>query len=140
MKRKRVLILCTGNSCRSQMAEAFWRKHGGDRWEAVSAGTKPSGRVYPLAMQVMAERGIDISHHQSKNITPYLSQHFDLVITVCDDADRDCPFFPNADRRIHHSFDDPPKHPGTDEQRLRITRRVRDEIEEKVKEWVSQEG
>lgn len=139
-EKKRVLIICTGNSCRSQMAEAFWRKHGGDRWEVVSAGTKPSGQVYPPAVQAMAEKSIDISHQESKSIRPYLNQHFGLVITVCDDTDRNCPFLPNADKRIHRSFDDPPKHRGTDEERLRITRHVRDEIEARVKEWIAQDG
>jgi hypothetical protein len=77
--KQRVIILCTGNSCRSQMAEAFWRKYAGDRWEVVSAGTKPSGKVSPLAVQAMAEKGIDISQQQSKSVTPYVGQPFDLV-------------------------------------------------------------
>lgn len=137
MDKKRVIILCTGNSCRSQMAEAFWRSHGGDRWEVVSAGTQPSGRVSPLAVQAMAEKGIDISGQNSKSVDPYVGQPFDLVITVCADAEQTCPAFPGGRRHIHHGFDDPPKAPGTDEDRLRVCRRVRDEIERKVKEWIA---
>jgi arsenate reductase len=138
--KQRVIILCTGNSCRSQMAEAFWRKHGGDQWEIVSAGTKPSGRVDPLAIQVMAEKSIDISHQRSKSVEPFTGQTFDLVITVCSDAERACPVFPGGRKHIHHGFDDPPKAPGTHEDRLRVCRRVRDEIEAKVKEWIASES
>lgn len=138
--KKRVIILCTGNSCRSQMAEAFWRTYGGDHWDVVSAGTKPSGKVYPGAIQVMAEKGIDISKQQSKSLEPYKDQRFDLVITVCADAERSCPTFAGGKKHIHHGFDDPPKAPGTDDDRLRVCRRVRDEIEVKVKEWIAAEG
>lgn len=140
MDKKRVIILCTGNSCRSQMAEAFWQKLGGDRWEVVSAGTKPSGSVSKLATAVMAEKGIDLSGQQSKSVDPYVGQRFDLVITVCGDAEQECPTFPGGRKHIHHGFDDPPKTPGTDEDRLRVCRRVRDEIEAKVKEWIALEG
>ena len=140
MDKKRVIILCTGNSCRSQMAEAFWRKYGGDRWEVVSAGTKPSGRVSPLAVQVMAEKGIDISGFTSKAVDPYIGQPFDLVLTVCSDAEQTCPTFPGGRKHIHHGFDDPPKTPGTDGDRLRVCRRVRDEIEAKVRELITSEG
>ncbi len=137
--KKRALFLCTGNSCRSQMAEAFWREYGGDRWEVVSAGTIPSGRVYLPAIQVMVEKGIDISHQQSKSVAPYTGQQFDVVITVCSDAERACPAFPNGRKHIHHGFDDPPRAPGSDDDRLRACRRVRDEIEAKVKEWIESE-
>jgi arsenate reductase len=135
--RKRVIILCTGNSCRSQMAEAFWRHHGGERWDVVSAGTRPSGSVYPPAITAMAEKGIDISGQRSKSLQPYLQESFDLVITVCDDADKNCPTFRNGRKYIHHGFDDPPKFHGTDQQKLEVTRRVRDEIEIQVKQWIA---
>jgi arsenate reductase len=138
--KKRVIILCTGNSCRSQMAEAFWRRQAGDDWDVVSAGTRPSGRVHPLAIQAMAEKGIDISGYQSKSLQPYLDEKFDLVITVCSDADENCPRFPNAKRRIHHGFDDPPKAPGDEDAKMKVARRVRDEIEVKVNEWIAAEG
>lgn len=138
VSKKRVLILCTGNSCRSQMAEAFWRQHGGDAWDVYSAGSKPSGHVYPLAIQAMAEKGIDISKHQSKSVEPFVDQSFDVVVTVCDDAATQCPTFRQTTTVIHHGFDDPPKYPGTPEEKLAVTRRVRDEIEAKVKAWLAQ--
>jgi arsenate reductase len=137
---KSVIILCTGNSCRSQMAEAFWRRHGGDRWDVVSAGTRPSGAVHPLAVRAMAEVGIDIRGYCSKSLEPYLDRHFDLVITVCSDADENCPHFPNAKKRIHHGFDDPPKAPGGEEAQMRVARRVRDEIGVQVKAWIAEES
>lgn len=118
------------------MAEAFWRTHGGDQWEVTSAGTKPSGKVYPPAVKVMAEGGIDIGHQTSKSVEPLLGQIFDLVITVCSDAEQSCPSFPGGLKHIHHGFDDPPAAPGTDEDRLTVCRRVRNEIEQKVKEWI----
>ncbi|MBN1510963.1 MAG: arsenate reductase ArsC [Phycisphaerae bacterium] len=140
LAKKQVLILCTGNSCRSQMAEAFWRRHGGDRWNVVSAGTRPSGAVHPLAVRAMAEAGIDIHGCRSKSLEPYLDRHFDLVITVCSDADANCPHFPNARKRLHHGFDDPPKAPGDEEAQMQVARRVRDEIEAQVKAWIATES
>lgn len=135
--RKRVIILCTGNSCRSQMAEAFWKKHGGDRWEVISAGTEPSGEINPLAVRAMAEVGIDLSGQESKSVVPFLAQPFDLAITVCSDAEQTCPRFPGATRHIHQGFDDPPRATGTDDDRMIVCRRVRDEIERKVKDWIA---
>lgn len=131
--RESVIILCTGNSCRSQIAEAFWKKYGGDRWQVVSAGIKPKGEIYPLAIKVMAERGIDISQQKSKSVAPFVKQHFDYVVTVCSDAEQSCPTFANASKHMHWPFDDPPKASGTDEQKLQVCRRVRDEIEVKIK-------
>lgn len=136
---KRVIILCTGNSCRSQMAEAFWRLHGRDAWDVVSAGTKPSGQVSPLAVEAMRERGIDISGQRPKSLEPFRAERFDLVITVCGNAEQTCPSFPGGGRHVHHGFDDPPHAPGTYEDKLKVCRRVRDEIETKVKEWVETE-
>ena len=135
--KKRVIILCTGNSCRSQMAEAFWRKYGGEEWEVVSAGTKPSGRVSPLAVTAMAERGIDISRYRSKSVESYVGEEFELVITVCSGAERECPAFGGGRKHLHVPFDDPPHAPGTEEDRLNVCRRVRDEIEAQVKEWLA---
>jgi arsenate reductase len=132
---KRVLILCTGNSCRSQMAEGFWRHHAGKQWDVRSAGIAPVG-VNPLAVEAMAEVGIDISRHTSKSLDEFVTQPFDLVITVCGNADRNCPVFPNATRREHWPFDDPANAVGPREERLREFRRVRDEIGRAVRAWL----
>lgn len=140
MPTRRVLILCTGNSCRSQMAEAFWRKHGGDDWEVISAGTRPSGRVSRLAVAAMDEVGIDIRSHRSQSLEPYLGQAFDLVITVCSNAEASCPRFPGDVRHVHHPFDDPADGPPEESERMKLCRRVRDEIEAKVKAWIAAEG
>jgi len=117
--KKRVLVLCTGNSARSQMAEGLLRHDAGDKFDVESAGTKPSV-VNPKAIAVMAELGIDISGHRSKSVVEFDGQHFDTVITVCDSARESCPVFFGAAERLHHSFEDP-----TD---LEVFRRVRDEI------------
>lgn len=126
--QKRILILCTGNSARSQMAEGILRHDGGDGFEVFSAGTR-AGFVRPEAIQVMAEIGIDISAHWSKNVDEFAGQEFDYVITVCDHANEICPVFPGKTARIHQSFEDPPA-PGVGdhETRLSVFRRVRDEI------------
>lgn len=134
--RRRVLILCTGNSARSQMAEAFWRRHGGDRWDAFSAGVNPKG-VNPLAVKVMGEAGIDLSGHRSKPVSEFNGQPFDLVVTVCDNAAAACPSFPGAKRQLHWPFDDPPAAGGTPEQQLAVWRRVRDEIDAKIRDFLN---
>lgn len=133
MNKKRVLILCTGNSARSQMAEGLLRHDGGEAFEVDSAGVKPS-QVRPEAIEVMKEIGIDISGHRSKSVDEFNGQEFDYVITVCDHAKETCPVFPGKTRRIHESFEDPPA-PGTksEEETLAIFRRVRDEIREWMK-------
>lgn len=125
--KKRVLILCTGNSARSQMAEGLLRHEAGDRFEVESAGTMP-GHVRREAIAVMSEIGIDISGHRSKNVDEFAAQHFDYVLTVCDNANAHCPVFPGGGQRLHHSFPDPAAPDGTQEERLAIFRRVRDEI------------
>ncbi len=135
MKTK-VLFLCTGNSCRSQMAEGFLRAYGGDSYEAHSAGTSPS-TVNPLAITVMHEIGIDISGHHSKNVGGYLGQHFPFVITVCDNAKEHCPIFPGPCMREHWSFPDPAEATGSDDERLAFFRKVRDAIGERVRVFVS---
>ena len=125
--RKRVLILCTGNSARSQMAEGLLRHDAGDRFMVESAGTKPS-TVRPEAITVMKEAGIDITSHRSKSVDEFAGQGFDYVLTVCDNAKESCPvFFGNA-ARLHHSFNDPAAVEGPEEKRLAAFRKVRDEL------------
>jgi arsenate reductase len=131
VKRKlKILFLCTGNSCRSQMAEGWARRLKGDVVEAYSAGIRTHG-LNPLAVKVMAEAGVDISGHRSKDVEELLDVRFDHVVTVCDDAHETCPFFPGSAKVTHVGFDDPPrlaKNAGTDEEALIHYRRVRDEI------------
>ncbi|HEX5082519.1 MAG TPA: arsenate reductase ArsC [Blastocatellia bacterium] len=131
--KRRVLILCTGNSARSQMAEGILRHDGEELFEVFSAGVKP-GSVRPEAIQVMNEIGIDISSHRSKSVDKFAGQEFDYVITVCDNAKETCPVFPGKARRIHQSFEDPPPLGArSEEETLSIFRRVRDEIREWMK-------
>jgi arsenate reductase (thioredoxin) len=125
--KQRVLFLCTHNSARSQMAEGFLRSLGGDRFEALSAGTEAT-RVRPLAIAVMAEAGVDISQQESKTLDRYLGESFDAVITVCDQAAESCPVFPGAKKRLHWSFPDPSQATGTEEEQLAVYRQVRDDI------------
>ncbi|HKG47491.1 MAG TPA: arsenate reductase ArsC [Pyrinomonadaceae bacterium] len=125
--RKRVLILCTGNSARSQMAEGLLRHLAGDRFEVASAGVAPA-HVRPEAITVMSEIGIDISHHRSKSVDEFRAQEFDYVITVCDNANEQCPIFPGNTQRIHWSFDDPASAEGDEQARLAMFRKIRDEI------------
>jgi arsenate reductase len=135
IEQKRVLILCTGNSARSQMAEGLLRDAGGESFAVFSAGTEPS-RVNPLAVEAMREVGIDISHQRSKSVDEFLGQEFDYVITVCDRANRNCPVFPGRTERIHWSFDDPAAAVGEQSERMAVFRRVRDEIRERLREFV----
>lgn len=133
MNKQRVLILCTGNSCRSQMAEGLINARLGNRFEAVSAGTKPSGYVHPKAIAAMAELGIDISQNQSTSSDTFKGQYFDYVITVCDSANEDCPVWLNeAGIRQHIGFDDPAIAIGIDEEVMSAFRRIRDEIADQV--------
>lgn len=125
--KQRVLILCTGNSARSQMAEGLLRHDAGERYEVESAGTQPSS-VRPEAIAVMQELGIDLSTHRSKHVDEFQGQTFDYVITVCDHAKETCPVFFGAVKRLHHSFDDPAALKGTAAERLAVFRRVRDEL------------
>ena len=137
--RKRVLILCTRNSARSQMAEGILRHDAGDRFEAFSAGTNPS-RVRPEAISVMRELGIDISGHRSKSIDEFAGQKFDYVITVCDNAKESCPVFPGDARVLHQSFEDPASIQGSDQQRLALFRRVRDELRAYLRDFTAQDA
>ena len=136
MKKQRVLFICTHNSARSQMAEGFLSRLGAGRFEARSAGTEP-GALHPLAVQVMAEEGIDISGHHAKSLDGFLLERFDYVITVCDDANEACPVFPNARHRLHWSFPDPSRAEGTHEERLAFFRAIRDAIRTRVEEFVA---
>jgi arsenate reductase (thioredoxin) len=132
MERKRVLILCTGNSCRSQMAEGWVNHLLGERWEARSAGTVPAERVHPQAVKIMAEVGVDISGHTPRGVRQLLNEHWDLVVTVCDSAAETCPTFPGRVEKRHVSFIDPAAASGSEEERLAIFRKVRDEIRERL--------
>ncbi len=138
MDKKRVLILCTGNSARSQMAEGLLCHDAGDAFEVESAGTKP-GTVRPEAIAAMREVGIDISGHRSKHVNEFDGQRFDYVITVCANAKESCPVFMGAVKRLHHSFDDPPPPSvGTDEESMAVFRRVRDELRTYLIEFARQ--
>ena len=134
--KKRVLILCTGNSARSQMAEGLLRHDAGDRFEVESAGTKP-GRVRPEAIAAMKELGIDISGHRSKHVDEFQGQSFDYVLTVCDNSKESCPVFPGHAKRIHNAFEDPAALQGTEEERLALFRRVRNEIRDYLKTFLA---
>lgn len=125
--KTRVLILCTGNSCRSQMAEGILRHFGSDQFEVESAGSEPS-KVNETAIKVMKEIGIDISHHKSKHVKQFLGQHFHYIITVCDKANESCPIFPGPAVRLHWSFPDPPHDREITEEVLNEFRKVRDSI------------
>ena len=130
-ERARVLFLCTHNSARSQMAEGMLRHQAGDRFEPHSAGTEAT-HVRPLAIRAMDEIGIDISRQESKTLEQYLDESFDYVITVCDDANEACPFFPGAANRLHWSFEDPSRARGSEEEQLAVFRSVRDRIKDRV--------
>lgn len=123
-----ILVLCTGNSCRSHLAEGLLREAAGDLFEIASAGSKPAGYVHPLAIRAMAEVGLDISKHHSKHMGEFLDRPVETVITVCGNADQACPIFPGQVNRHHWPFDDPAHATGTEEEQLAVFRRVRNEI------------
>jgi arsenate reductase (thioredoxin) len=123
-----ILVLCTGNSCRSHLAEGILRAALGDHYHVASAGSKPAGYVHPLAIKAMAEIGLDISAHTSKHLDEFLSREVETVITVCGNADQACPVFPGQLNRHHWGFDDPAHATGTEEEQMAVFRRVRDEI------------
>jgi len=135
MARKRVLFLCTGNSCRSQMAEGFLRHLAGDKFEVFSAGVKPT-QINPLAVKVMAEVGIDISKHKSKSAMEFIGQQFDYVITVCDNAKQTCPVFPGHYEKLHWSLEDPAEAEGGEEERMVVFREIRDKIKQKIGDFL----
>jgi arsenate reductase len=135
--KKRLLVLCTGNSARSQMGEGLFRAEGGDGYEVFSAGTKPS-IVRPEAIAAMKEIGIDISSHRSKSVEEFAGQNFDYVVTVCDNARDNCPVFPGGTERIHWSFEDPAAVEGDESERLAAFRRIRNQIHERVKTFFAE--
>lgn len=136
MDKTRVLFLCTGNSARSQIAEAFLRKYAGDRFEVFSAGLDPKG-INPKTIQVMEEIGIDLSNQRSKSLLEYMGKvHFGYMITVCDRAEKNCPIFPGMGIRLHWPFEDPASAVGNEEEKLAKFRQVRDQIDTKVREWL----
>ena len=138
MMKRRVMFLCSGNSARSQMAEGWLRHLAGDRFEVVSAGTEASS-VNPLAIAAMAERGIDISTHKSKAVGQFLGETFHVLITVCDNAKEKCPIFPGVLKRVHWPLEDPAAALGSDAERLSVFRRIRDEIEARVQDWLKEQ-
>lgn len=137
--QKRVLVLCTGNSCRSQMAEALWNELGEGQWRAWSAGSNPAGYVHPLAVKAMGELGIDLSNHESKSLQGFVDEPFDLVVTVCGNAREACPAFPAATQMLHWPFDDPAYARGTEDERLAEFRQIRDQIRERISCYLSGE-
>lgn len=137
--RKRVLVLCTANSARSQMAEGLLRDKAGDLYDVFSAGTHPS-QVRPEAIAVMRELGIDISSHRSKSVDEFAGADFDYVITVCDNARESCPAFPGKAKRIHWSIEDPAAVQGSGEQRLAAFRRARDELRGRLQDFTQEKA
>lgn len=135
--KKRVLILCTANSARSQMAEGLLRADYGDKFEVESAGTRAT-QVRPEAIAVMKEIGIDISGHRSKIVDEFAKESFDHVVTVCDNANESCPIFPGHANRVHHNFEDPAAVQGSEDERLASFRKVRDEIREYLLEFAAE--
>ncbi len=138
MKPKRILFLCTGNSCRSQMAEGWLRHLGKERYNVFSAGTQPVG-LNPGAVEAMWEVGIDIAGQRSKHLNEFIDQPFDAVITVCDRAKESCPVFPGRGTVLHWSFDDPAAATGTQEERMLVFRRVRNEIRARIVRFMQQD-
>lgn len=138
MDKRRVLFLCTGNSARSQMAEAFLRRLGGDAYEVYSAGLELAPRVNPFAVRVMAELGYDLSGHHVKHLDTLIGKvNFDYLITVCGHANETCPFFPGMGKRLHWGFRDPAAFEGDEDAKLVEFRQVRDEIEARIKAWLA---
>ena len=135
MNKPTILILCTGNSCRSHLAEGLLKREIGDHFQVKSAGSDPAGYVHPLAIQVMKEVGLDISKHRSKHLDEFLSQKIETVITVCGNVNQHCPDFPGQIERHHLPFDDPAQATGSEEEQLKVFRRVRDEIEVSLKQY-----
>ena len=136
--KRRILVICTGNRARSQMAEGWLRHFGGDGVEVRSAGTQPKG-VHPVAIDVMAEAGVDIRGHTSDHVSQYAADDFDVVVTVCDSAKEACPTFPGAKKLVHRGFEDPDKHGVSDDELRAVFRRIRDEIRDWAKGFIAVE-
>ena len=140
MSNPKVLFLCTGNSARSQMAEALLRKYAGDQFDVYSAGLEPRG-INPYTVRAMNEIGVDLSGHRSKDVMEYLGRvNFGYVITVCDNAEANCPIFPFVTTRMHWSFEDPARFEGADEDKLAKFREVRNQIDERIRSWLAEQG
>jgi len=136
--KKHILFLCTGNSCRSQMAEGLVNHFLGDQWQAYSAGTHPAGYVHPLAIQAMAELDIDLAGHYSKSTGEFLQHKFDLVVTVCDEAAENCPLWLGTGRVVHLGFPDPAQADGSQAEQLAVFRQVRDDIKTTVLAYLTE--
>jgi arsenate reductase len=132
----RALILCTGNIARSQMAEGWWRHFGGEQWDVFSAGTHARKRIHPIAVRVMAERGVDISGQQPQSVEAFIEQQFDVVVTVCSVAEQECPPLPSAARRISWPVDDPAIAGDDPEAQLAVFRRLRDELADRIRSFL----
>ena len=139
MLKKKALFLCNNNACRSQMAEGLLRNIAGERFKVFSAGIEPT-EVHPLAVRAMAEIGIDISRQRSKPVTEFSEKNFDYVVTVCDQARQACPLFPGDFEKIHWDLEDPVSAGGTEEERLAVFRKVRDQVREAIKAFLSREA
>ena len=141
MEKPRVLFLCTGNSARSQMAEAFLRAYAGDHFEVHSAGIEPKGYILPEVQGVMRERGLDMDGQTSNSVSKYLGKiHFSHTITVCADAEENCPaIFLNMGKHEHWPFDDPAKFQGSEAEKIKFTRHVRDQIEQRILQWLQEQ-
>jgi arsenate reductase len=136
MSKKQVLFLCTGNSCRSQMAQGLVNHFLGEKWVAHSAGTQPTGSVHPLAIEAMLELGINISDYHSKSVDTFRTHHFELVVTVCDDAAENCPLWLGQGRVVHMGFPDPAQATGSQAEQLVVFRQVRDAIRQQVLDYL----
>jgi arsenate reductase len=138
MDKIRVLFLCTGNSARSQMAEAFLRRLAGDRFEVYSAGLEPNQGINPYTIRVMEDIGYDMSGHRAKGLREFLGRvHFGYMVTVCDRAEQNCPIFPGMGKRLHWGLEDPAAFEGSDEAKMAKFREVRDQIQARIAEWVA---
>lgn len=136
-RKQSILFICSGNTARSQMAQVLMEHHGGHKFEVTSAGLEP-GVLNPLTVKALQEKGLPTDHLEAKGTTPLLGQHFTYVITVCDRAEQNCPIFPFAVHRESWPFDDPAAADGSEEERLAVFRRVRDQIDQRVQDWLSQ--
>ena len=134
---KKVLILCTGNSCRSQMAQAIWQDAGNSDWVAVSAGSRPSGYVHPLALRSIEELGLSIAGFESKSVDLFVGEEIDLAVTVCDHAKEACPVLPGVGQTLHWPFEDPADATGSDDEKIIQFRRIRDQIKQRIEDFLN---
>ena len=137
---KKVLILCTGNSCRSQMAQAIWQNAGNSEWVAVSAGSRPSGYVHPLALKSIEELGLSVDGLESKSVELFVGDQIDLAVTVCDHAKEACPVLPGVARMVHWPFEDPADVTGTDDEKIIQFRKIRDQIKNRIEDFLNCEA